>query len=87
MGAVLLLMGEERVGLAHSRIMIHEASGYLHGKTKDITVQFELQTELQEEIYDIIKLKTNITDMNIFKVDTWYNAPKALEVGFLTKIL
>jgi ATP-dependent Clp protease protease subunit len=87
MGAVLMLMGEERVGLAHSRIMIHEAAGYLQGKTKDVAVQFGLQTELQEEVYDIIKSKTNITDMNIFKVDTWYNAPKALEIGFLTKIL
>lgn len=87
MGSILMLMGEERIGLTHSRIMVHEVSGYPFGKTKDVEIGFLLQKELQDELFNIIKEKTKLQDVDSIKVDTWYKATEALELGFLTKIL
>jgi len=88
MAAVLMLMGKERCALKHSRIMIHEASGSYEGKTKDIETIFNLQKELQNEIFDIIKDNTSIENITeVCKVDKWYTAEEALEIGFITKIL
>ena len=87
MGAILMLMGEERFGLPHSRIMLHEASGDMWGKTKDIAVRFKLQTELQAELYEIVKEKTTLNIEDFSVTDRWYNAKEALEFGIITKII
>jgi len=88
MAAILMLMGEERCGLKHSRIMLHEASGDAFGKTKDIAVMFKLQTELEKEMWEIVKEHTSIENIEeLIKVDKWYTASEALSVGLLTRIL
>jgi ATP-dependent Clp protease protease subunit len=88
MGAVLMLMGKERSILKHSRIMFHEASGYNIGKTKDVEVEIKLQKDLQNEIYNIIKEKTQLKNVeDLFKIDTWFTAKEALNEGIITKIL
>jgi ATP-dependent Clp protease protease subunit len=88
MAAVLMLMGEHRCGLIHSRMMLHEASGYNVGKTKDVEVKFLLQKQLQNELFDIVKQKTNLEDIDkMFKLDRWFTAQEALECNLLTEIL
>ena len=88
MAAILMLMGKERSGLRHSRIMLHEASGYMEGKTKDVEVRFNLQKELQAELLDVVQEKTTLTNLEeMFKLDKWFRADEALECGILTKIL
>lgn len=88
MAAVLMLMGQERCGLKHSRLMLHEASGFSAGKTKDIEVSFALHKELQDELYQIVKEKTSLANIEeLFKVDKWFKAEEALKCGLLTKIL
>ena len=88
MGAILMLMGDERCALKHSRIMLHEVAGHNFGKTKDAAVRFKLQTDLQKELYDIVKQKTNLVNIEeMFKLDTWWTAKEALDCGILTKIL
>lgn len=88
MAAILMLMGKERSGLKHSRIMLHEASGYNVGKTKDVEVSFNLQKELQAELIAIVREKTTLTDLEeMFKLDKWFKTNEALECGILTKIL
>ena len=87
MAAMLMLMGTERIGMKHSRIMFHEISGWFGGKFKDMRVYFEQATEMQKEIYDVIESVTTIKNVEeLFKVDTWYTSKKALECGILTKI-
>lgn len=88
MAAVLMLMGKERCALKHSRIMLHEAATLMKGKTKDIEVDYILLKELQKEIFEVIKEKTTIKDIeNTFKLDTWYKAKEAKEVGLIHTIL
>lgn len=87
MGAILMLMGEERFGLPHCRIMLHEASGDMWGKTKDVSVMFKLQKEIQEELFEIVKEKTTINPTEFSVTDKWYNSKEALECGLITKII
>ena len=87
MGAILMLMGEERFGLPHCRIMLHEASGDMWGKTKDVSVMFKLQKEIQEELFEIVKEKTTINPSEFSVTDKWYNSKEALECGLITKII
>jgi len=87
MGAILMLMGQERIGLPHCRLMLHEASGYIIGKTASVKIDFELQLSLQKDIFDIVKEHTTITNIDeVLKFDKWFNAKEALECGLLTKI-
>ena len=87
MGAILMLIGEKRFGLPHSRIMLHEVSGHLIGKSKDVEVEFNLMKDLEKDLFNIVKEKTSIQDIDTFKVDKWYRASEAKEVGLLTEIL
>lgn len=88
MGAILMLMGTERCGLPHSRVMLHEASGYHVGKTKDVEVDFLLHKDLQKEIFDIVKEKTTLTNIeDMFKLDKWFTAKEALDCKLFTEIL
>lgn len=88
MGAVLMLMGKERAALKHSRIMIHEVSSGMEGKTKDIESHFKLHKELEKEICDIIEENTSIENVQeLFKIDKWYTAEEAKSIGFVTEII
>lgn len=88
MGAILMLMGSTRIGLKHSRIMLHEVNGGSYGSPRDLKVAFEEVSKLQEFLYDIVREKTTLTDLdNLFTVDRWYGSTEALELGILTDIL
>lgn len=88
MAAVLMLMGSERVGLKHSRLMFHEISGGGYGSPSDLKVTFEEMNILQESLYNIIKEKTTLTDFeNLFRVDKWFSTEQAVACGILTGIL
>ena len=88
MAAILMLMGKERCALKHSKIMMHEVSSEVEGKTKDIEVDFKRHKDYQHSLYEIIKEKTKITDPEeLFKLDQWYSAEEAKEVGFITSII
>lgn len=86
MAGVLMLMGAERCGLKHSRVMIHQLKGGVFGKPGDVKVVMEQMDILEKELFDIIVEKTNIK--NPFTAcDIWYTAKEALEAGILTSIL
>lgn len=88
MAAILMLMGKERCALKHSKIMMHEVSSEVEGKTKDIEVDFKRHKDYQHSLYEIVKEKTKITDPEeAFKLDRWYSAEEAKEVGFITSII
>ena len=88
MAAILMLMGKERCGLKHSRIMLHEVSSGIEGKTKDIESSFNLHKDLEKELCNIVEENTSVENIKeLFKVDKWYTAEEAKSVGLITKIL
>ena len=88
MGAILLLMGQERCALKHTRIMFHQPSGGAFGTSDDIKVTHELIETLKANLYKIVEENTLLKNVEqIFKLDTWYNSKQALDNGIITKIL
>lgn len=88
MAAVLMLMGERRDGLKHSRLMLHEVSDWIRGKASDIMIEIKEMELAQISLYEIIKEKTNINNPEtLFIKDKWYSAEEALEYEILTKVL
>lgn len=90
MGAILMLMGEKREGLKHSRIMIHQPMGGAIGQASDIRITSKEIDKLESELYQII---SDVTGKDIEQVrkdcdrDYWMDSQEALDYGFLTKIL
>lgn len=88
MGAVLMLMGKERVGLPHTRFMLHQVSGGAFDKLSDMLIHLEEIKGAQQDVYNIIKEYTNIQDPETsLKDDKWMKSKEALECGLLTEIL
>ena len=88
MGAILMLMGDERCATKHSRIMLHQPSGFVKGSSDDIMIMSEEIQKLKKELYDIVEEKTSLQNVEqLFKLDTWYTSNEALECGLITKIL
>lgn len=88
MGAILLLMGEKRYGLKHSRIMLHQVSNEFEGKLSDLKIKINLSSDLQNDVYNIIREKTSIPNIETtLKDNLWLNSEKALEFGILTDIM
>lgn len=88
MAAILMLMGEERCGLKHSRFMLHQASGGAIGNTEDLKTQLKEIEILQNALYNIIKEKTNLKEVDEWlKFDRYFSSEEALEYGLITKIL
>jgi ATP-dependent Clp protease protease subunit len=88
MAAVLMLMGEERASLKHSRIMFHQAQADSFGKVTELKINLELVETLQKEIFNIIEEKTILKGLSeTLLFDEWYSSTEALERGIITKIL
>lgn len=88
MGAILLLMGDTRCALKHTRIMLHQPSGGAVGTLQEIKITHEVIEDYKNDLYKIILEKTKIKNPEeLFKFDTWYSSQKALDEGIITKIL
>lgn len=88
MGAILMLMGSERCATKHSRIMLHQPSGYAAGSADDIEITHEEIQKIKGELYAIVEENTNLKDVKtLFKLDTWFTASEALQCGLITEIL
>lgn len=88
MAAILMVMGVERCGLKHSRFMLHQASGGAIGSTEDLKTQLKEVELLQNSLYEIIKEKTNLKEIDEWlKFDRYFSSEEALEYGLITKIL
>lgn len=88
MAAILMLMGEERCGLPHSRFMLHQLHGGAIGSVKEAEISVEVMKGLQEDIHKILKGKTNIKNLESeLWFDKWFTSQEALENGLINKIL
>ena len=94
MGAILFLVGKERLMLPHTRLMIHDPS-YSHndiGGRKPHEIQRELDklNETREALARIISEKTGKSLEEIYEVtasDSFYSAKEAIEFGLATGIM
>ena len=88
MGAVLMLMGKERCITKRARMMLHQPSSGVIGTADEIQITHEEVQLLKKQLYKLIEERTRLGNAEqLFKLDTWYSAEEALEVGLVDKIL
>jgi len=86
--AVLMLVGDKRCGLKHSRFLLHQAAGGMVGTTEDTRIHYEEMVILQNMFYSIVKEKISIPNLEEnLKFDMWFGSKDALENGMITEIL
>ena len=86
MASVLLCAGEngKRYALPHSRVMIHQPMGGVHGQASDIEITAKEILKLKDELYQIISDHSGQTIEKIRQDadrDHWMCAQEALEYG------
>ncbi|MEE1120401.1 MAG: ATP-dependent Clp endopeptidase proteolytic subunit ClpP [Prevotella sp.] len=92
MGAVLLVAGQEgkRFALPHSRIMIHQPLGGVHGQASDIEIEAREIMKFKKELYAIIAEHSH-TDYDKVWNDAdrnyWMTADEALEYGMIDRVM
>ena len=92
MGAVLLVAGQEgkRFALPHSRIMIHQPLGGVHGQASDIEIEAREIMKFKKELYTIIAEHSH-TDYDKVWNDAdrnyWMTADEALEYGMIERVM
>ena len=91
MGAVLLVAGEKgmRAALPHSRVMIHQPLGGIHGQASDIEITAKEILKLKDELYQIISDHSGKAIEQIRQDadrDHWMTAQEALEYGMIDKV-
>lgn len=92
MAAVLLCAGAagKRVGLTHSRVMIHQPMGGAQGQASDMEIVVEQIKKLKKELYTIESLHSGQSVEKIEKDsdrDYWMAAEEAKAYGFIDEVL
>lgn len=92
MAAILLCAGKDgnRMGLRHSRTMIHQPLGDARGQASDIEIAAEEIKKLKKELYEIIAEKTKKSLKVIEKDgdrDFWMTAEEAKQYGLINRVL
>lgn len=92
MGAVILSCGTKgkRYGLLDSKVMIHQPSGGMQGKSDDMTVQYEQMLLVKKRLYNILAEKSGQTYEEILeksKLDYWMASEEARKEGFIDEVL
>lgn len=92
MGSVLLSSGVKgkRFSLPHSRIMIHQVSGWAGGPFADMKIWTDEMKKSQNDLYKILSENTGKPIEQIeadADRDHWFNAQEAMEYGIIDKIM
>lgn len=92
MGAVLLAGGakNKRSALPHARVMIHQPSGGMQGKSRDMEVTLKQMQELRRDLYDILSYHSGQPFEKIEKdsdLDFWMRPQEAKEYGLIDEVL
>ena len=92
MGAVLLAGGarDKRSSLPHARIMIHQPSGGMQGKSRDMEVTLRQMQELRKDLYEILAFHSGQEYDRIEKdsdLDFWMRPQEAKEYGLIDEVL
>ena len=92
MGSILLCAGAKgkRSALPHSRVMIHQPLGGVHGQAEDILIEAREIDKCRSELYDIISLHSGQSYDKVFNDadrNYWMTADQAREYGMIDRIL
>ena len=92
MAAVLLVAGEKgkRSALKHSRVMIHQPMGGMHGQASDMEINYKQIMILRDELYQIISEHSGQPFEKIMKDsdrDYWMTSAEALDYGMIDRLL
>lgn len=84
MGLILMLMGQKRIGLEHSRFLYHQVSGGAGGKLSEMLADVAEAGIAQESVAKVIKEKTSL-DLENHHADYWFGSDQALKYGIITE--
>lgn len=92
MASVLLVAGEKgkRFALPHSRVMIHQPLGGMHGQASDLEIAAKEILKVKKELYEIISTHSHRGIEDIERDadrDYWMIAEEALQYGMIDKVL
>ena len=90
MGSILLVNGLQRSILPHSKVLIHQPSGWTEGKTSDMLIDMKELEKCKKELCQILANKTKQPFdqiWNDFDRDKWFDAEEALTYGLVDKII
>jgi len=92
MGVIVILASNVRRAHKNTTFMIHQVSGFLFGKMKDMAENWEETKRINDILFDIITAKTKISgetlkDLVDHKKDWFMTAQEALELGLITEII
>ena len=90
MAAIILAAGSTRYCLPHSKVMIHQPSGFTSGKTTDILIDAEEIKKDRETLASILAHHTNKSMEEIlkdFEKDKWFTPEEALSYNLIDSIL
>ncbi len=92
MGSVLLCAGTKgkRSALPHSRVMIHQPLGGVHGQAEDILIEAREIEKCREELFHIIAEHSGQPYQKVFEDgdrNYWMTAEEALQYGMVDRIM
>lgn len=92
MGAVLLSCGEKghRTVLPHSRVMIHQVSGFAGGSLADMKIDLEQTKRCEQDIYHILANNLDKPYDEIVVLcdrNNWFIGQEAIDLGIADKVL
>ena len=88
--SVVAMAGDETLIAPTAMMMIHDPSTCAMGNKADMEKAIELLEEVKESIINAYEEKTHLSRAKIAKMmseETWLNAKKALQLGFVDGIL
>ncbi len=88
--SVVAMAGDETLIAPTAMLMIHDPACYAAGNKADMEKAIELLEEVKESIINAYEEKCHLSRAKIAKMmseETWLNAKKALQLGFVDGIL
>ena len=88
--SVVAMAGDETLIAPTAMLMIHDPACFASGNKADMEKAIELLEEVKESIINAYKEKCHLSRAKIAKMmseETWLNAKKALQLGFVDGIL
>ena len=88
--SVIAMAGDKVCVSPVAMMMIHNPATMAMGETKDMQKAIAMLNEVKESILNAYEFKTGLTRTRLSHMmddETWFNAKKAVELGFADKIL